>query len=387
MLALAGLAIAAFALRPQVVGVGPILERIRDDLGMSHFAAGLLATIPVLCMGIFAPPAAYLAARVGASRAVTVALVLIGVGGLLRAFAPGAWLLILLTIPIGVGMGMGNALMPVAVKERFAAQPLRATSIYAVGIQIGATAAAALAVPLADLGSEDDGWRISLAVFSVSTLACLLVWVLLGRNEGAPRPARAAAPPRLPWRSHGAWLIAVMFLLVTILFYGLGAWLPDILVEDGWSESSGGAAIAVLNAATVGATILVGTVGTRARSRRQLLVPASCLLVLGTLGVATLTDAGWLWAFVLGCGIGTMFPTMMTLPVDVADRPEAVGAVAGLMLLVGYVGAAPAPSAFGGLRDWTGSYAATSWAMVVVAVGVVLVASLASRERLHRGVP
>jgi len=213
------------------------------------------------------------------------------------------------------------------------------------------------------------------------------VWVLLGRNEGAPRPARAPAPPRLPWRSSGAWLIAVMFLLVTILFYGLGAWLPDILVEDGWSESSGGAAIAVLNAATVGATILVGTVGTRARSRRQLLVPASCLLVLGTLGVATVTDAGWLCAFVLGCGIGTMFPTMMTLPVDVADRPEAVGAVAGLMLLVGYVGAAPAPSAFGGLRDWTGSYAATSWAMVVVAVGVVVVASLASRERLHRGVP
>ena len=39
-----------------------------------------------------------------------------------------------------------------------------------------------------------------------------------------------------------------LFLLVTILFYGLGAWLPDVLVEDGWSESSAGAALAVLNA-------------------------------------------------------------------------------------------------------------------------------------------
>ena len=105
VLALAGLAIAAFALRPQVVGVGPILERIRDDLGMSHGAAGLLATIPVLCMGIFAPPAAY--PRRGCGRAVTVALLLIGFGGLLRAVAR-AFLLILLTIPIGIGMGMGN---------------------------------------------------------------------------------------------------------------------------------------------------------------------------------------------------------------------------------------------------------------------------------------
>ena len=94
---------------------------------MSHFAAGLLSTIPVLCMGMFAPPAAYLAARVGAARAVTVSLLLIGGFGLLRAGAPGASLLILLTIPIGIGMGMGNALMPVAVKERFAHNPLRAT--------------------------------------------------------------------------------------------------------------------------------------------------------------------------------------------------------------------------------------------------------------------
>ena len=48
-------------------------------------------TIPVLCMGIFAPPAAYLAARVGAARAVTVSLLLIGGFGLLRAGAPGAF--------------------------------------------------------------------------------------------------------------------------------------------------------------------------------------------------------------------------------------------------------------------------------------------------------
>jgi cyanate permease len=78
---------------------------------------------------------------------------------------------------------------------------------------------------------------------------------------------------------------------------------------------------------------------------------------------------------------------MMTLPVDVADRPEAVGAVAGLMLFVGYVGAAPAPAALGALRDATGSYAATTWTMVGVAALVLVVAARCTRERLHRGVP
>ena len=101
------------------------------------------------------------------------------------------------------------------------------------------------------------------------------------------------------------------------------------------------------------------------------MVPATAFLVVGTLGIATYTDGGWLWAAVCGAGIGTLFPTMMTLPIDVADRPEAVGAVAGLMLLVGYVGAAPAPSLLGALRDWTGSYSATTWALFGVAVAAL----------------
>ena len=59
---LAALFVAALALRPQLVGVGPLLPDIQDDLGVSHAVAGLLGTIPVLCMGVFAPAAARIAA-------------------------------------------------------------------------------------------------------------------------------------------------------------------------------------------------------------------------------------------------------------------------------------------------------------------------------------
>lgn len=37
------------ALRPQVIGIGPLLPPIRAELEISHGVAGLLATIPVLC--------------------------------------------------------------------------------------------------------------------------------------------------------------------------------------------------------------------------------------------------------------------------------------------------------------------------------------------------
>jgi CP family cyanate transporter-like MFS transporter len=62
---LAGLFLVAITLRPQIVGIGPLLPAMQGSLHMTHAVAGLLGTIPVLCMGLFAPPAAYLGARIG----------------------------------------------------------------------------------------------------------------------------------------------------------------------------------------------------------------------------------------------------------------------------------------------------------------------------------
>ena len=62
---LAGLFLIALTLRPQIVGVGSLLPDIQESLDTTHAVAGLLATIPVLCMGLFAPPAAYLSSGSG----------------------------------------------------------------------------------------------------------------------------------------------------------------------------------------------------------------------------------------------------------------------------------------------------------------------------------
>src|SRR5581483_2942228 len=93
---------------------------IQDDLRVSHAVAGLLGTIPVLCMGLFALPAPALGGRYGSRRAIVVCLALIGVFGIGRAAAPGAAAVLVLTFGVGIGLGFAQALMPAAVKERFA---------------------------------------------------------------------------------------------------------------------------------------------------------------------------------------------------------------------------------------------------------------------------
>ena len=147
---LAGLFLAGLALRPQIVGVGPLIPKIQDDLGVSHAVAGLLGTIPVLCMGVFALPAPEVSRRYGTRLAIGVCLGLIGAFGIARGVAPGAAAVILLTFGVGIGLGLAQALMPAAVKERFALRPAFATGIYVLGFNIGSALSSVFAVPIAD---------------------------------------------------------------------------------------------------------------------------------------------------------------------------------------------------------------------------------------------
>ena len=52
----------ALNLRAALAALPPLVSTIQQDLGLSGATAGLLTTLPVLCMGLFAPAAQALAA-------------------------------------------------------------------------------------------------------------------------------------------------------------------------------------------------------------------------------------------------------------------------------------------------------------------------------------
>jgi len=377
---LAGLFVAALALRPQVVAIGPLLPSIRGDLGLSHAVAGLLGTIPVLCMGLFALPAARLGRRVGSRVAVAAAVASVGALGIVRAVVPGGAAVLAMTLPVSIGMGLGNALMPAAVKERFPARPGFATGVYATGINLGAALAGALAVPLAH---AFGGWRATLLAISGFTVLLALVWLWTMRRE--PPHVRPAAPPRqLPWRTQLAWHLVLTFALLSITLYGMNSWLPATYVERGWSETAAGELVGVLNALSVVGGLLMALLADRL-PRREYLVGGALLLGGAILGVELAPGGGWAWAALFGLAMGNLFPLVMTLPLDVADDAPSVAAFTGMMLGGGYCIAATSPFVLGAVRDATGSFADALWLLVAAAAAFVLVVSTLSRERLHAG--
>jgi CP family cyanate transporter-like MFS transporter len=375
---LVALFLAAVSLRPQLVGVGTLLPSIQRDLGVSHAVAGLLGTIPVLCMGLFAPPAAFLSGRIGSRRAIGLALALIGVFGLARVLVPGAAGVILLTIPLGIGMGLAGAILPVAAKERFSDRPGFATGAYTTGITSGAAIAAAASVPLAHAAG---GWRTPLLVFSAVACALTAIWFWLTRLD-TPHVRSATRPLRLPWRNPLGWRLVAAFFFMSFVFYGLNSWLPDAYVERGWSQSSAGDLLAVLNTITIPVGFFAAWAADHIGTRRLWLGGAAALQVLSLLGVVLIPSAGWVWAVLLGMSIGPLFPLTMTLPLDAAARPAEVAALAGMMLGLGYTLSSTGPLILGAVRDLSGGFDAVLWVLVGASAFQFLVDASFSPARL-----
>jgi MFS transporter, CP family, cyanate transporter len=330
-------------------------------------------------MGIFAPPAAWLLGRAGTRLAIACCLGLIAVFGLGRAFAPGAAVLVALTFPVGIGMGLAGALMPVAVKERFPDRAGFGTGGYVLGINGGAAIAAVVAVPIAHAAG---GWRASLLAFSAVTAGLLVVWLVLTGGD-PPRPLAAERPPLPPLRSPIGWWLVFLFGTMSVTFYGLNAWLPDAYVEEGWSESSAGALVGVLNVLTVVPVLFVSLLSDRLGSRRPYLVGASAVFLAALIGFAAFPEGAWAWAVVGGLGIGSMFPLVMTLPLDAEERPDRVGALVGMMLGFGYALSAVAPLVLGAVRDATGSFEAVLWLIVAFGASFVVAVTPLTPARLR----
>src|SRR4029077_6173393 len=107
--------------------IGPLLPAIQADLDVSHGVAGAPSAIPILCMGLFAPLGARVGRRLGGRNALALCAILVIAFGLIRAAAPAAWLVLLLTFGIGLGRGLAGPILPMVVRRNLPSHPALGT--------------------------------------------------------------------------------------------------------------------------------------------------------------------------------------------------------------------------------------------------------------------
>ena len=84
----------------------PILQEIKNGLGISLSSAGLIISIIALCIGIFSLLGAVVAERIGALRALMIGIWLMAIGQVASGYAPNFAALLACRVLEGVGYGL-----------------------------------------------------------------------------------------------------------------------------------------------------------------------------------------------------------------------------------------------------------------------------------------
>ncbi|KJY35434.1 transporter [Streptomyces sp. NRRL S-495] len=377
------IAAAAFNLRPVVTSLGPLLDQVRTDLGMSPTVAGLLTAVPSLCFALFGFAAPGLARRLGPVAVVTAGMGAITAGVLARSFAGGTAVFLLLTALALAGVAVSNVLIPVVIKRYFPEKVGPMIGLYSMALSAGTALAAAVTVPLTKgLGGD---WRLGLGVWAGLGAVALLLWipVLLGRRrESAGAAPGAADTVRLPiTRSRTAWALAIFFGFQATGAYVVMGWLPTIFQDAGVSSGTSGVLLALTMVIGVPVSFVLPNLAARRGDQRLFVVVLAAFGIAGYTGLA-LAPAGapWLWAVLVGLS-NCAFPLVLTM---IGLRARTAGGVAQLSAFaqgVGYLISIPGPILIGRLYQATGEWYLPLGFLAVLLVPQMLFGLRAARAR------
>lgn len=369
-------------LRGPIVSVSPVLERVRQDLGIDETLAGLLTAIPVLCFAALSPLVVALARRIGTNPTVAVSALALGLAIAVRPWS-GYGLLVAGTVLMGAAIAGGNVLLPVVARRDFSGArtpgrrylPGRSEAVmsaFTASLLVSATIPAFLTVPLASL----VGWRAALALWAVPAAAALVLWRFAtgraraggptGEPSGGPSPTgeppgRVAGNPAEPpatasaWRVPAAWELGLFFGLQSLLFYSTTAWLPTMLrAEGGVDAAAAGTALSLFQLLGIPGALAVPVLLGRRQTRYAVAV-ALALLWLVFFGGLLLAPSAW----PVLCGLGGVaqgggIALGLSLIALRSSDSAAARTVSATVQTIGYCLGAAGPVLIGGLTAATG---------------------------------
>lgn len=374
LLLITAIFLASLNMRPVITSVAPLLSNIQNDLGMSGLTASLLTTLPVLCMGIFAPLAVRISRKIGMERAILGSMILIGLATASRAFTESSSMLILTALLSGMGIGIAGPLLSGFIKQHFP-NGSALVSVYSASLVFGASLAAGLSVPLYTW--LDSSWQKSLAVWALLALAAIVCWWGI-----AARPVQAKAHTNanyaLPLSNRKAWLLTVFFGLMASVFYSLTAWLAPIVESMGYSKQEAGTLLTLFTLIQIPVSIIIPVLVAKYKRRTFWLVLCSLFELTGVvLLVASVSP--FASVILLGIGAGGLFPLALILPITETQRSEEVSSWSAMNQGGGYILGAMGPLLMGQIYDWSGKFQSALIGLMVVIVMMIIVQLMIGR--------
>jgi CP family cyanate transporter-like MFS transporter len=366
ILLIAGIILLGITLRHAVTGLSPLLPVLREGMAPGVTGASLLGMLPTLSFGLAGFLAPVLIRFRGPELTAALAMLLAAAGTFGRALTDNVTVFFVLSVVALVGMGFGNVVGAPLVKKYFPDRQAVMLTVFALLMQAGATLPAMTAVPL----NNAAGWRVSIAAWSVLSLAAALPWIIhlvrlrkktaTAAAAGAALSA-AASGPRLGLAqlviSRIAVGTALFYAMASLNTYGMLAWLPTILKDGGLDLNAAGAAFSVFTLMTLPMAFVVPILATRLKRVFPLAAVLSLVAPIGYLGLIFAPGTPLLWALIMGLG-GGAFPLAITMFNRRTRTSAGSAALAGFAMGVGYLFGTLGPQLGGALFPATGGWTA-----------------------------
>lgn len=366
-------------LRPALSSLAPLLPRIEREGELSVLILSSLTTLPVLCLGLFAPLAPWLARRLGIERSIALALIILSAGLAIRGLA-GASALFTGTLLAGVAIAIVGTLLPTLVKRDLGGSADLMTGVYTMGLCFGAALGAGLSIPLANaLGS----WSASLMSWASLALTALIAWWWVMPQPAQDRKIKIAkGHSRALLGQPLAWQVMFLMGSQSSLAYIVFGWLPTLLVARGYSEADAGwiMSLSVL-------LQMVSAVGAPLIARMHSDQRPALLLVLALVGAGVWlllvgpVSLRWVAAVLLGLGQGGAFSLALTLIVLRSGSAVVAGDLSAFAQGGGYVLAALGPLMIGLMLDANIGVKGMTWLLLAIVAFTAIMALLAGRQR------
>lgn len=359
--------------------LAPVIDQVAAGLNITPATAGLLAGIPVFCFALTVPLASWVMRRAGLEAAVTISLIAVLLGTIIRSLDGPASAFAGMAV-IGLGITIGNITVPVIIGRDFPNSVSSVSGMYTAALNMGSVITTLGTAPLA----QALGWRWAIACWGALAILALIIWRkvttrLLVRTAQPTIEAKPAAIGRI-WRRWDVWALAVAFGCQSFSYYGITAWLPTLLTqEQGLSSQASGA-----YSATFQLFAIAGALGVPLLRKRgvpvQALAPVLSVLWLALpAGLLLAPGLFMVWTSLAGIAQGGTFTVLITLMVQ-RSRSQAEGrSMSALVQGFGYVLAAIGPYTLGSINTWSGNWTAplltTLGALTVMGATILLVAS------------
>ena len=382
MFLIIALFVATLNLRPAINSISPLLDTIREDLGMSAALASLLTSIPVLCMGVFSPFAVKASGKWGIERIIGYSLIVVGIGIATRLFTQSTSVLLLSALIVGIGIASIGPLTSGFIKKYFPDHVPSMIALYSIAITVGAAVSSMVSIPLK---TYFNSWQIAVGGWAfIAFVAAIIWWIMVKpRSESAnANVSEIKERPiiKLPWGNRSAWTLTLSFGLMAMLFYSFTAWLPLMIQEMGYSKSYATLCLTIFVVIQIPISFVLPVLLKNFPSRRVWMVGESLFMIVGLI-LLMMNFIPMVSVVLFGVGAGGLFTLNLMLPIDSTTNVNDATSWSAMQQSAGYVIGALGPILLGWIHDGSNSFTPAMIGMIVIIILMIMTQIAATRRK------